>query len=86
MKGPYESNGLLKWVVYYGSQNKNHQDTNWKLCVPDDTITVYNGAVLIYTKITKESMNVDYPLILDTEDIDVSSASRLESIYEQRGK
>ena len=74
LKGPYKSNGLLKWIIYYESPlNKNHIDTEWNLCCPDGTFTVYNGAVLIYTNPTSNSNN-DYPIIYDTEDIDIKSA------------
>ena len=74
LKGPYKSNGLLKWIIYYESPlNKNHIDTEWNLCCPDDTLTVYNGAVLIYTNPTSNSNN-DYPILCDTEDIDIKSA------------
>jgi len=74
LKGPYKSNGLLKWIIYYESPlNKNHIDTEWNLCCPDGTFTVYNGAVLIYTNPTSNSNN-DYPIIYDTEDIDINSA------------
>ena len=74
LKGPYKSNNLLKWVVYYELPlNKNHLNTEWQLVCPDGgVLKVYNGAVLIYTKETSES-NDNFPLILDTEDIDIKS-------------
>jgi hypothetical protein len=74
LKGPYKSNTLLKWIIYYESPlNKNHINTEWNLCCPDGTFTVYNGAVLIYTNPTSDS-NDEYPIISDTEDIDINSA------------
>ena len=74
LKGPYKSKDLLKWVVYYELPlNKNHLNTEWQLICPDGgVLKVYNGAVLIYTKETSES-NDTFPLILDTEDIDIKS-------------
>ena len=75
LKGPYKSNNLLKWVVYYELPlNKNHLNTEWQLVCPDGgVLKVYNGAVLIYTKETSES-NDTFPLILDTDDIDIQSS------------
>ena len=76
LKGPYVSNDILKWIIYYEMPiNKNHTTSEWKLCSPDETITVFNGAVLIYTKSKlidkKEKL---YPNIRETIDIDINSA------------
>lgn len=76
LKGPYASNNMLKWIVYYEMPvNKNHVDSQWKLCSPDKTITAFNGAVLIYTKsqLSDEKKRL-YPNIRETIDIDIDSA------------
>jgi len=76
LKGPYVSNDILKWIIYYEMPiNKNHTTSEWKLCSPDDTITVFNGAVLIYTKSKLIDKNEKlYPNIRETIDIDINSA------------
>lgn len=76
LKGPYKSNNLFKWIIYYDSPiNKNHHNSDWQLCSPDGNSTVYNGGVLIYTK-TQLCDKEDklYPHIKDTVDIDIDSA------------
>ena len=83
LKGPYyktqnpKNGDRVQWIFCYLEPiNKNHQNSEWTLQLPDGTKQqVFNGAILIHTAYNLENNTLDYPKI--NTGIDVSEKDGL---------